>query len=186
MQQSINLLYPATIAATKAKKGPERFVVILAAVLILACPVLYGYLHYREIDMKAQIARVNSEIAGLTKPLPGEAIRRPLIKERNALTKAIQVITETKNVISKPMDQISLLSDPGVVLTSTEVQTNPSSLIIKGTAPSHSVVSKFMGNIQNSQYFHNSYIKTTIAEVEANRRMVEFSIQIIPSEGVFK
>lgn len=186
MQPGINLLYPATASIKKTKKGPNLLVIVLAATFILICPVVYGYLYYQEIGLNAQIAKANAEIKELSKPLPGELVRRPFIRERNDIRMAVHTIAETSPIISKLMDQIAAVTDPEVTLTSIDILAQPRVTVLSGTAPSHMVVARFMGNLQQSRYLGDSFINSSTVEFIENQRRVRFTIQIAPSEGVFK
>lgn len=184
MQQSINLLYPATKAVTQTKKGPDLYVAILGLVIVLICPLLYGVLYYQENMLARKIADADAQITELSKPAPDDEIRRSLTSERNSMQKAISDITASKTVISKPLDEISKTMDPNVSLSSVDIQTEPRSITINGTAPSHEAVSRFQGNLELSKYFSDSYIKVSIKEV--SNGVVGFTVQINPSEGVLK
>lgn len=184
MQQSINLLYPATAAVKPTPKGPNIYLFILGLIIVLICSILYGFLYYQEIGVEKQAADVSAEIKELSKPAPGEVIRKSLTVERNNLKKAVKDVSDTKFVMSKPLDEISQLVDTDVLLTSVEIQTAPRSIVINGTSPSYAAISRFQGNLEQSEFFSDSYIKVGIKEEKSG--VITFSIQITPSEGVLK
>lgn len=186
MQQSINLLFPATTAVRKVKKGPNLMVVTVNIILLLTFTALYGYLHYQEIGLTAKIAEAKSEVEELSKPLPGEVARRPYVKEKNEMQTAIKEITDTRKFMSKPLDEIAAITDPEIAIKSIGIRSKPGYIVVTGIAPSKADVVRFMGNIQQTKNFSNAYIKSTAIDFTDFFLSYKFVIEITPNEGVFK
>lgn len=186
MRQSINLLYPATVAVKKIKKGPDLLVVVLAAVFMLVCPALYGYLYYQDMQLTSRINELNVQVSEVSKPLPSERKSNSLIQERNSIQKAVYAVIGTRKIMSKPMDLLADLSEPEITLKSLEVRTEPERMVLNGTAPSQAALARFLGNLQQSEHYSHSFLVSSKAANKFNIRTVEFVIAIIPAEGVFK
>ncbi len=181
MQNRINLLDPSTSIKSKpASEGPSKVLVALCLISVVCCIGTYLYAFGMEKYTLGKVDRINKEIEGLQEVSQQLKTRGALAAEKSKSEKNIKLLNSERPKMSRYLAEVGEIIPAAVNLTHLQIKNEPFEVVLKGESPSHLDIARFGKNVQDSVYFKDGVISSSIKNNEQNT--IEYSITVTPDK----
>jgi len=181
MQNRINLLSPSTsIKAKPASEGPSKILVVICLLSVFCCIGTYLYVFGMEKYTLGKVVLTNNEINGLKEVSEQLKTRGALAAEKSKSEQNISRLIFERPEMSRYLAEIGKIIPGPISLTHLQIKNDPFEVVLKGDSLSHLEVARFGKNVQDSVYFKDGIISSSIRKAEEN--VIQYSLTITPEK----
>jgi Tfp pilus assembly protein PilN len=138
----------------------------------------YGIMYILQRQTQSQLVAVRQEVNNLVKSEKASQVQGNVIYEWNQKSTQVDKLNSERPMFSKYLDELKIVTPPGVVLTDVLISEKPFSAALTGITVSPSQLAQFGRNLQESIYFKNCLVAGSQKRQKDNA--YDFTITVTP------